>query len=91
MILGKVVGSLVSTRKHDKLVGAKFLIVRPLYTDEDGVVVAVDAIGAGIGDKVIISTGSSARIAAGNPESVADAIIVGIVDQIRLDEANDRS
>ena len=81
MILGKVVGSIVSTRKNEKLVGQKLLIVRPLENMEaKGELVAIDNVGAGIGETVLITTGSSARLALLNTNAPCDAVIVGIVD-----------
>lgn len=83
MILAKVVGSVVSTSKNEKLVGYKFMIVRPIENDKliEKYFVAVDGIGAGIGEKVLVATGSAARLAISNPEAPVDAAIVGIVDE----------
>lgn len=82
MIIGTVVGSIVSTRKSEKLVGNKFMIVEPLKqmggTKER--MIAIDIIGAGVGEKVLVATGSAARIGCGIPEAPVDAAIVGIVD-----------
>ena len=83
MIIGKVVGSVVATRKNEKLVGSKFLIVEP-FKDMSGVhgkFVAVDNVGAGIGETVLVATGSAARIGCGADNSPVDAAIVGIVDE----------
>lgn len=83
MIIGKVVGSLFSTRKSEKLVGNKFMIVEPV----DGMdaagrrLVAIDIIGAGIGEMVLVSMGSAARIGCDMPEAPVDAAIVGIIDE----------
>ena len=63
MVIGKVTGSVVATRKDEKLVGSKFLVIEPLHSMEKNVTdrfVAVDNIGAGIGDIVLVSTGSAA-------------------------------
>ena len=83
MVLAKVVGSIVSTSKNEKLVGYKFMIVRPIENDKlmDKYFVAVDGIGAGVGEKVLVAMGSSARLAISNPEAPVDATIVGIVDE----------
>ena len=64
MIVGKVVGSVVSTRKCEKLIGSKFMIVEPVHHMEAGLsqIVAVDMIGAGIGEYVLVAQGSAARI-----------------------------
>ena len=83
MLIGKVVGSVVSTRKNEKLVGSKFMIVEPLkeLNDKSGNIIAVDNVGAGIGEIVLIATGSAARIGCGMESSPIDAAIVGIVDE----------
>lgn len=82
MLCGKVTGTIVSTRKVDALVGSKFLEVQ-LYRNEqktDEFLVAVDRVGAGIGERVLITTGSGARLALDNPAAPTDAVIVGIID-----------
>lgn len=79
MIIGKVVGSVVSTRKNENLVGNKFMIVEPV-TSSGGKIVAVDNIGAGIGEYVLVSLGSAARYGTGYENTPVDAAIVGIVD-----------
>ncbi len=82
MIIAKVVGSIVSTRKNDKLVGSKFMVVQPLNenSDECKKIVAVDTVGAGIGEFVLVATGSAARLGGGNENAPIDAAIVGIID-----------
>ena len=81
MLIGKVVGYVVSTRKCDNLVGNKFMIVEPIPSLKiDNRIVAVDKVGAGIGETVLITTGSPARLALTNTNSPCDAVIVGIVD-----------
>ena len=82
MFVGKVIGSIVSTRKNDNLVGHKFMVVEPLegLGDPNAKIVAVDNIGAGIGEIVLVATGSAARIGCGLEASPIDAAIVGIVD-----------
>ena len=79
MIVGKVVGSVVSTRKSDKLIGQKFMIVEPVKADLSQIV-AIDIIGAGIGEYVLVAQGSAARIGCGEETAPIDAAIVGIVD-----------
>lgn len=84
MLKGKVVGTIVSTNKLDSLVGYKFLEVRLIEnnTVTDKYIVAVDrAVSAGIGEEVLITTGSSARMAVGDASSPVDAVIVGVVDK----------
>lgn len=81
MMIGKIVGSLVSTRKNEKLIGSKFMIVEPIANTGDGQrVVAVDNVGAGIGETVLVATGSAARIGCDCENAPVDAAIVGIVD-----------
>lgn len=82
MIVGKVVGSIVSTRKNENLIGSKFMVVEPLAELGDATkkIVAVDNVGAGIGEIVLVAMGSAARIGCGMSESPVDAAIVGIVD-----------
>lgn len=80
MIIGKVVGSVVSTRKNEKLVGSKFMIIEPVSAMNKGRFVAVDNIGAGIGEYVLVATGSAARYGTDYDNSPVDATIVGIVD-----------
>ena len=85
MIVAKVVGNIWATRKEESLSGMKLMIVEildPLTKKEGRSFVAVDQVGAGIGDTVIVSTGSSARLAKLGRHSPIDAIIVGIVDQM---------
>lgn len=82
MLRGIIRGNIVSTRKQEALVGSKFMEVQILkngaLTDE--YIVAIDSVGAGIGETVLITTGSSARLALHNTSAPADAVIVGIVD-----------
>ena len=81
MIVGRVVGSVVATRKNENLTGNKFLIVEPYKNMADaGRLVAIDNVGAGIGEDVLVATGSAARIGCGVETSPVDAAIVGIVD-----------
>ena len=74
---------MICTRKNPNLVGNKFLIVNTLEKTEDtksSRIVAVDNVGAGIGEIVLLVTGSAARIGSGNENSPVDACVVGIVD-----------
>ena len=81
MVVGKVVGSIVSTRKCENLVGNKFMVVESLKEMSAGGArfVAIDNIGAGIGENVMVATGSAARV--GMENAPVDAAIVGIVDE----------
>ncbi|WP_425614925.1 EutN/CcmL family microcompartment protein [Anatilimnocola sp. NA78] len=95
MFVAKVTGSLVSTQKVATMIGFKLLIVEPYriepkerqsLTTTGRTFVAVDTLGAGIGDYVILTQGSSARL---TPETKAlpiDAVVVGIVDKVQVDE-----
>lgn len=84
MLVGKVIGNIWSTRKEESLRGFKFLVVCPLDLLEGGKpgtpIVAVDSIGAGIGETVLIVSGSSARTALGRSDVPVDATVVGIID-----------
>ena len=80
MIIGKVVGSLFSTRKSEKLVGNKFMIVEPVRNTGSRLV-AIDIIGAGIGEYVLVAQGSAARIGCDMEGAPIDAAIVGIIDE----------
>ena len=82
MIKGIVVSHIVSTKKQDALVGSKFMEVRVLENDvpTEKYLVAVDSVGAGIGEVVLVTLGSSARLALTNQSAPVDAVIVGIVD-----------
>ena len=86
MLKGKVVGTIVSTNKLDKLIGYKFLEVRLIENSvlTDKYIVAVDRlVSAGIGEEVLVTTGSSARMAVGDQFSPVDAVVVGIVDKLQ--------
>lgn len=88
MYLARVVGTVVATRKDDRLEGCKLLVVQPL--DESGresgkCVVAVDTVQAGNGEVVLVVTGSSARMTSRTKDSPTDASIVGIVDTVAPD------
>jgi len=84
MVAGKVVDSIWATRKAESLVGLKLMVVRLLEGDdmEKGkLVIAVDTIGAGIGERVILCKGSSARKMLGRDNVPVDSVIVGIIDE----------
>jgi microcompartment protein CcmK/EutM len=90
MILGRVVGTVVATRKDPRLEGHKLLIVKPVTPDgkdESGYVIAVDTVGAGNRELVFTVAGSSARMADGCKDKPVDCVIVGIVDEVSLDAA----
>jgi microcompartment protein CcmK/EutM len=91
MILARVEGSVVATKKNGKMTGSKLLVVRPLVLDSPAAtefrpgtssLVATDALGAGDGDVVLVVQGSSARLAMDNKDTPVDAVIIGIVDSV---------
>jgi ethanolamine utilization protein EutN len=87
MILAKIVGTVVATRKDERLVSNKLLIARPVDPRgkaEGSYLVAVDTVAAGVGETVLIVSGSSARMAAGMKDCPVDAVIVGIVDTVQV-------
>ena len=89
MILAKIVGTVVATRKDDRLVSSKLMVARPVDPAgkaEGSYLVAVDTVDAGVGETVLIVSGSSARMASGMKDCPVDAAIVGIVDQIEVPE-----
>lgn len=79
MILGKVEGTIVSTRKCSNLVGYKLLLIEPYYGDKSQIFVAADSLGAGIGELVLITTDNTTQYALDRAAPV-DAFVVGIVD-----------
>ena len=82
MLRGIIRGNIVSTRKQDALIGSKFMEVELMENGQltGKYLIAVDSVGAGIGETVLITTGSSARLALHNANAPCDAVIVGIVD-----------
>ena len=92
MRLGRVIGNVVATRKHDKLEGAKLLLVQPVTANAEpsgSVVLAVDAAQAGVGDTVLLVVEGRAAIAAlRRPGAPVDAAVLGVVDQIEHRSVN---
>jgi ethanolamine utilization protein EutN len=90
MILGRVVGEVVATRKHRSHEGRKLLMVQPTHpdgSDRSDPVLALDSVDAGVGDKVlVVQEGYAAMTAAGRPNSPIDMTIIGIVDEIEIGE-----
>ncbi|NDD65133.1 MAG: ethanolamine utilization protein EutN [Acidobacteria bacterium] len=87
MIIGRIIGNIVATRKDQRLEGQKLLIVRPINPrgeDEAGYLVAIDTVGAGYRERVLVVSGSSARMAEGMKDKPVDAAIVGIIDTIEV-------
>lgn len=84
-MLGKVVGTIWSTRKDENLVGSKFLIVRQInldYTPKDSTIIAIDSVGAGVGEVVLVAQGSSARQTDITQNKPVDAVVMAIVDKL---------
>ena len=89
MLLAKIVGTVVATRKDPRLVSTKLLLARPVDPKgktEGNYLVAIDTVDAGVGETVLIVSGSSARLAAGMKDTPVDAAIVGIIDSVDLHE-----
>jgi ethanolamine utilization protein EutN len=93
MFLARVIGSVVSTKKDETMRGQKLLLLRPVLVDESdptklrsgaNTIVAVDALGAGLGDLVLFCQGSSARQATGMKPLPIDAAVIGLVDTVEV-------
>jgi len=84
MRIGKIIGTVTATRKDERLTGCKLLLTQPLVDGEPkgDPLVAVDTVGAGIGEIVLFATGTASRHAANKLQSPIDAAIVGIVDSV---------
>jgi len=90
MILGKVIGTVWSTRKDENLVGSKFLIVRQLELDmtlKSNFLIAVDSVGAGEGEVVLVASGSSARQTKITKNKPVDAVVMAIVDKLDISKS----
>jgi len=89
MLLARVVGTVVATRKDPRLVSSKLLVARPVDPKgkmDGSYLVAVDTVDAGVGETVLIVSGSSARMASGMKDCPVDAAIVGIIDAVEISE-----
>jgi microcompartment protein CcmK/EutM len=89
VLLAKIVGTVVATRKDPRLVSHKLLVARPVDPRgkaEGSYLVAIDTVDAGVGETVLIVSGSSARMAAGMKDCPVDAAVVGIIDAVELNE-----
>ena len=87
MVLGKVIGSVVATQKDPGLVGKKLLLVKAIDLEDnllEPFVVAVDVVGVGIGEKVLVVNGSSARMTDETKERSIDSVIVSKVDSMQV-------
>ena len=93
MFIAKVIGSVVSTQKIAKFRGMKLLLIQPYISREGKLhasgssVVAVDSVGAGVGECVLFTQGSSARLTPTTKDAPVDAVIVGIVDSVEVEGA----
>ena len=88
MIIARIIGTVVASQKDERLNGKKLLIVRPINldgTDGSGYTVAVDTVGAGFHEQVLVVAGSSARLAEGNKDCPIDAAIIGVIDSYEVD------
>lgn len=89
MQVGTVIGNVWATRKEDHLTGLKFLFVQPELPNGSPIhspFIAVDRIGAGVGDKVMVTTGSAASKLAAETQLPIDALIIGIIDSIDVEK-----
>jgi ethanolamine utilization protein EutN len=89
MFLGKVVGTVWSTKKTPDLEGVRFLIVHPFDLDKEptkNIVVVADRLGAGVGETVMVAYGKAARSAIGDQEMSIEAAVVGIVDRMDIQD-----
>jgi ethanolamine utilization protein EutN len=89
VLLARIVGTVVATRKDPRLVSNKLLVVRPVDAQgkiDGNYLVAVDTVDAGVGETVLVVSGSSARMASGLKDCPVDAAVVGIVDTVDLAE-----
>lgn len=87
MLLARIIGTVVATRKDERLTGRKLLICRQIDVDgndEKGHLIAIDTVGAGVNEVVLVVQGSSARLASGLKDSPVDAAVVGIVDTVEV-------
>ncbi len=89
MILARVIGTVVATRKDERLLATKLLVVRPVDVKgkpDGSALVAVDTVDAGVGEKVLVVSGSSARMASGLKDTPVDAAIIGVIDHVDVQE-----
>jgi ethanolamine utilization protein EutN len=87
MIIARIVGTVVASQKDARLEGKKLLIVRPINldgSDTSGYVVAVDTVGAGFHERVLVVAGSSARLAQNMKDAPVDAAVVGVIDTVDI-------
>jgi len=91
MFIAKVIGNVVATQKHPKFSGMKLMLIQPYINKDKALVpsgssvVAVDSVGAGLGECVLFTQGSSARLTPATKDAPVDAVIVGIVDTVEVE------
>ena len=91
MFIAKVIGNVVATQKHPKFSGMKLMLIQPYINKDKSLVpsgssvVAVDSVGAGLGECVLFTQGSSARLTPATKDAPVDAVIVGIVDTVEVE------
>jgi len=89
VLLARIVGTVVATRKDPRLTSSKLLVARPIDPrgkTDGGYLVAVDTVDAGVGETVLLVSGSSARMASGLKDCPVDAAVVGIIDAVEVSE-----
>jgi len=89
MLLARIVGTVVATRKDPRLVSTKLMLVRPVDPKgklEGNHLIAVDTVDAGVGETVLVVSGSSARMASGMKDCPVDAAIIGVIDSVDVAE-----
>jgi ethanolamine utilization protein EutN len=89
MLIAKVIGNVWATRKEESLSGLKLMVVQrldPLSNRDGEILVAVDFVGAGVGEQVLVATGSAARKAEAVNQAPVDATIVGIIDAVEIQQ-----
>jgi len=91
MFIAKVIGNVVATQKHPKFSGMKLMLIQPHIVKDNrlvpsgSTVVAVDSVGAGLGECVLFTQGSSARLTPATKDAPVDAVICGIVDSVEVE------
>ncbi len=87
MIIGRVIGTVFASLNDELLLGSELVLVRPITLkgeDENNYLVAVDTVGAGVRERVLVVSGSSARLAEGMKDRPVDAAIIGIIDSVEV-------
>lgn len=90
MIICKVIGHVWSTKKDPQLEGLKLMVVKDLHNGRNTTYVAADVVGAGVGEDVLVVSGSTARKAFGSDSVPADMAIVGIIDTVEMNRCSEK-